>query len=100
MITKILTAILTWILDGKMIKTTAASAIGSGAVVIGIIEAKMLDVKEMAEKDKSMVIEYVNTRHDKAMDKIDVLIETQTEIKTTLNKIDDRLYNINRKLKE
>jgi hypothetical protein len=93
-------AILSWLLDSKMIKTTAASAVGSGAVVIGIIEAKMLEVKDIASKDKQIIIEYVDSRHEKAMIKIDVLIENQSEIKSTLNKIDDRLYNINRKLKE
>lgn len=93
-------SIITWLLDGKMIKTSVASAVGSGAVVIGIIEAKMLDVKELAEKDKVQVIQYVDLRHDKAMLKIDVLIESQKDLKETLNKIDDRLFNINKKLKE
>ena len=83
-----------------MVKTSAASAIGSGAVVIGIIEAKMHDVKTLAEKDKAYVIQYVDRKHERAIDKIDVLIEVQQEIKTSLNKIDDRLYNINKKLKE
>lgn len=100
MFTKILSAIFSWLLDGKMIKTSAASAIGSGAVVIGIIEAKMLDVKELAEKDKQQIIQYVDLRHEKAIDKIDVLIESHRDLKQTLNKIDDRLFNINRKLKE
>ena len=93
-------AILSWLLDGKMIKTTAASAIGSGAVVIGIIETKLLDVKALAEKDKQQIIQYVDARHDKAMLKIDVLIDSNKDLKESLNRIDDRLFTISRKLKE
>jgi esterase/lipase len=93
-------AILSWLLDGKMIKTTAASAIGSGAVVIGLIDAKMSEVKSIAEKDRQYVIEYVNQRHDRAIEKIDTLIETNREIKNRLEKIDDRLFNINKKMKD
>lgn len=93
-------AILNYIFDMKAIKTTVASAVGSGAVVISIVDAKMSEVKTIAEKDKTFVVEYVNSRHERALEKIDVLIETQGEIKTRLEKIDDRLFNINKKLKE
>lgn len=93
-------AIWSFIFDSKMIKTTAASAIGSGAVVIGLMDAKIQEVKTIAEKDKQFIFEYVDTRHNKAIDKIGQLIDTQKEIKHELEKIDDRLYNINKKLKE
>lgn len=95
-----LQVIIAWLLDSKMIKTTAASAIGSGAVVIGVIEAKLIEVKDLAEKDKKYIIEYVDVRHDIANTKINTLLETQKEIKGTLVRMDERLYNINRKLKE
>ncbi len=93
-------AIISWLLESKAIKTSVASAIGSGAMVIAIVNAKMSEVKTLAEKDKAYVMEYVDTRHDLAVEKIDTLIEVNGEIKQKLEKIDDRLYNINRKLKE
>lgn len=93
-------SILSYIFDMKAIKTTVASAVGSGAVVISIVDAKMSEVKTIAEKDRTFVMEYVDFHHDKAISKIDNLIDTQQEIKDWLAKIDDRLYNINKKLKE
>jgi hypothetical protein len=45
-------------------------------------------------------MEYVNTRHDKALEKIDVMLESQQDIKNRLEKMDDRLFNINKKLRE
>lgn len=93
-------AIISWLLESKAIKTSVASAIGSGAVVIALVDAKMAEVKTITEKDKSFVMGYVNERHDRAIEKIDTLIETNREIKVRLEKIDDRLYNINKKIKE
>lgn len=90
----------TTLFDSKMIKTSAASAIGSGAVVLGIIDAKTSEMKTEAIKDKQYVIEYIDARHERAVDKINVLIDSQKEIKFSLDKIDDRLYNINKKLRE
>ena len=94
------TWIWTTLLDSKMIKTSAASAIGSGAVVLGIIDAKTSEMKTVAIKDKEYVIEYINFKHDKAIDKINVLIENDRDFRASLTKIDDRLYNINKKLRE
>jgi hypothetical protein len=95
---------ITWlvklIMESKMIKTSAASAVGSGLVVIGIIDAKTSELKTEASKDREYVLHYVDARHDKAIDKINVLIDTQKDIKLSLDKIDDRLYNINKKLRE
>ena len=93
-------AIMQWLLESKAIKTSVASAIGSGAVVIALVDAKMAEVKTISEKDKAYMVEYVDQRHDVAIEKIDTVIETNREIKTRIEKIDDRLFNINRKLKE
>lgn len=93
-------SIIAYIFDMKAIKTTVASAVGSGAVVISIVDAKMSEVKTITEKDKTFVVEYVNSRHERALEKIDVLLQTQQDIKSRLEKIDDRLFNINKKLKE
>ena len=89
-----------FIAESKMIKTSAASAIGSGAVVIGLVEAKMHEIKELAAKDKAEIIQYVDHRHDRAMDRIEFMLETQIEMKQTLKTMDDRLYYINKKIKE
>jgi len=98
--TTIFKLIWSFIAESKMIKTSAASAIGSGAVVIGLVEAKMHEVKELAAKDKQEIIQYVDYKHDRTMDKIEFMIETQGEMKQTLKTMDDRLYYINKKIKE
>lgn len=89
-----------FIAESKMIKTSAASAIGSGAVVIGIIEAKMADVKDIGIRDKKEIIMYVDYRHDRAMDRIEFIIDTQADMKHTLKVMDDRLFNMNKRMKE
>jgi len=86
-------AIWSFIFDTKMIKTTAASAIGSGAVVIGLMDAKISEVKTIAEKDKEYIVNYVENKQENFIDKLNT-IEKKIDI------IDDRLWNINKKLKE
>ena len=86
-------AIWSFIFDTKMIKTTAASAIGSGAVVIGLMDAKISEVKTIAEKDKEYIVNYVENKQENFIDKLNT-IEKKRDI------IDDRLWNINKKLKE
>lgn len=82
-----------------MIKTSVASAAGSGAIVLGILEAKVSEIDTKVQLENKAVIAYVDNRHDRAMDRINTLISNQAKIQATVDKIDDRLYNINQTLK-
>lgn len=95
-----LTSILSFLLDSKMIKTSVASAAGSGVVLVGIMQSHVQDIKKDVDFKNSQMIKYVDAKHDIGIEKFKSLFDNQTEIKDQLKVIDNRLYNINKRLKE
>ena len=94
-----LSAILQWILHSNGAKTAGAAVAGSGITVAALlgIMTEQIDAKVAATHRE--IITYVDNRHDGASKDLKHIKENQDQIKVLIQRIDDRIYEINRKIK-
>lgn len=94
--------IFTWIGDTLINKTTASSAVGSGSVIFVMFSAvndKISAVDMKADMIKSEVVRYVDEKHGDVILELDLLVRTVNEGNKKLDKLDDRVYQLNQTIR-
>lgn len=94
-----LSAILQWIINSNGAKTAGAAVAGSGITVAALLGIMTEQIDARVAATHKEIITYVDNRHDGAAKDLKYIKENQDQIKVLIQKIDDRIYEINRKIK-